>query len=169
MLKKNINFDEILKQVITIELSKPQLTSKLIEMFDVSGYSRELNQFWIIREGYFDRIQKIEFQLLSLKDFQILMSKCLMYFTIIIFTLAAFKIGAGFLNYNNIIYGACSFSALMLLIFYLRNARLTTLKSLENEEYKKSLNMLLETLSHEKQTPAELKEQISADFQEKLQ
>ena len=169
MIKKNINFDEILKKVITIEISKPQPTSKLIEMFEVREFSQELNQFWTLREDYAEKIQKIDFQLISLKDFQILMSKCLMYFTIITFTMAAFKIGNNIFNYNNIIYGACAFSVLLLVIFYLRNLRLTEVKSVQEADYKKSLKMLLESASHEKQSAAELTEQLNTDFKEKAQ
>jgi len=148
-MKKTSELSEALKKIILVELSKPQDDETILDEFGVSRVSLPLEQFVTLRQDHRERVLNLTFQEKSLRDFQFLSAKCLMYFLLVILTLTSLRVSHGSINYACLMYGGFSFFVMMLMVFITRSSKLSRMRREADEGYRAALKTLLNRIGEE--------------------
>lgn len=146
---KSRDLSESLKNIITVEITRPQDTETLLEEFGAARASLYLEQFITLRQDFRERQLQYAFQEKSIKDFQFLAARCLMYHLLAILALTSFRAGAATINYASFMYGGFSFFLLMLIVFFARNVRLAGNRRSADDDYRSALRALLQRMGDE--------------------
>ncbi len=155
------NFKNSLKNIIMAEACNPQPALDIIKNLKVGEFSPELERFLIIRADVSERMKKNEVLEASLRDFQIIFSKSVMYLLIAALMAACFQIGKGAVSYSSFVYGALSFYFIAAALCYYYHKKILAAKTFLANSYRDSLYEILKPAG--KIDAAEKDENISND------
>jgi hypothetical protein len=155
-------FKNSLKNLIMTEASNPQPALDIIKDLRVGEFSPELERFLIIRAGVSDQMKKNEILESSLRDFQIIFSKSVMYLLIAALMAACFQIGNDRVSYSSFVYGALSFYLIVVTLCYFYHKKILTDKASLASSYRDSLYEILKSV--DKTDTAEKAGNINNDY-----
>lgn len=139
-------FKNSLKNLIMTEARNPQPALDIIKDLRVGEFSPELERFLIIRAGVSDQMKKNEILESSLRDFQIIFSKSVMYLLIAALMATCFQIGKELLSYSSFVYGALSFYLIVVALCYFYHKKILIDKASLASNYRDSLYEILKSL-----------------------
>ncbi|HOT77000.1 MAG TPA: hypothetical protein PK467_14520 [Candidatus Wallbacteria bacterium] len=146
MKPENAGFVRSLKNLIMAEMEKPRADLEIIDDMRVGDFSRPLEQFLIIRASVSEQMRKNEILESSLRDFQMIFSKSVMYLLIIILMAACYRVGASYFSYSSFIYGALSFYIIVVALCYFYHKKILIDKASLSARYRDSLYSIIKTI-----------------------
>lgn len=145
-MQRNPSFENSLRNLILTEIEKPRPAAEIIVELDAGSFSPHLEKFLILRSGASEKMIRNDVVEASLRDFQSMFSRGVMYLLIAALMGACFEIGTARLNYLSFVYGALSFYAVVIFICYFHQGRIMSDRAALLGEYRESLRAVLKSL-----------------------